>query len=251
MLAEAILWSGLILRPLILTRGYQSRMLSRYAWFYWYILSGFTADAVLYLLWGRYANLYWVFQFLTLAFGCGVLLEIFKHVLSPYPGAERFARILLLMTFVVIFLFGLIYPHINTSLTATRSHVELERDVRTAQTIFFVAILAVIFHYSIPRGKNMRGMMSGYGLYLCASLFTLTFRAYLGHGFDAIWRVLQPLFSSLTLCIWLYALWAYHPNPVPSTRIELESDYEELAALTKGRIDALRSHLGRSGHMRQ
>lgn len=253
MLPRIILASGLVLRLLILIRGFQSRLIAKYVWFYSYIAAGFSADAVMYVVLRAfphaYADLYWAFQFATLALGCGVILEIFEHVLSSYPGADRFARLTLFVTFVLIFLFALIYPLASRQAPTATFYVELERDVRTAQIVFFVAILAVVFHYFIPLGRNMRGMMWGYGLYLCASLFTLTFRAYLGHGFDAAWRVLQPLFSCVTLCIWLYALWAYHPNPAAGGRVGPDSDYESLVALTKGRIEALRAHIRRGARI--
>lgn len=250
MLAIAILWSGLILRPLILLRGFQAGIIAKYAWFYSYIASGLLADAALYVglrfYAGSYSNIYWTVQFVTLAFGCGVILEIFEHVLSPYAGAEKVARFLLVLTFMTIFCLGLIYRLASNAIATRTFYVEIERNVRSAQIIFFVAILVAIFHYLISLGRNMRGMMWGYGLYLCASLFTLAFRTYLGHRFDAAWRVLQPFFSSVTLCVWLYSLWSYYPNPAPAQRIDLDSDYENLVAMTKQRLNALRHHIGRT-----
>jgi hypothetical protein len=124
--------------------------------------------------------------------------------------------------------------------------IELERDVRSAQIVFFVAILAVISHYAIPLGRNMRGMMLGYGIYLLVSLATLSFRAYIGMDFDRIWRVIQPLSFNLSLLIWLIALWSLKENPKPKREVRIETDYEALAALTRDRLRALRAHLGRS-----
>ena len=250
MLPTVIWISGLLLRSLILIRGFQSQFIGKYLWFYSYIAAGFSADAIMYFVLRffphLYGDFYWAFQFATLALGCGVILEIFEHVLAGYPGADRFARLMLLATFVVIFLFALIYPLASRRTSTGTFYVELERDVRTAQILFLVVILAVIFHYIIPLGRNMRGMMWGYGLYLTASLLTLAFRAYLGRGFDATWRTLQPLFSSITLCVWLYALWSYYPNPAAADRIELNSDYENLVTMTKQRLTRLRSHIGRT-----
>jgi len=241
--------AGLFLRSLIILRGFRCHMLKKYAWFYSYVFAALLADAVLSSTWAIsphwYRAAYWTAQFITLVFGCGLIFEIFKHVLSPYPGAEMFARATLFLTLVLIFLSVLVYDRfIRVSLSA--SYVELERDVRTAQVVFLVAVFFVILHYAIPLGRNMRGMMYGYALYVGASLLTLAFRAYAGLGFDALWRFLQPFSSCLTLCIWLFALWAYSPSPVPSAQITLEADYEALVTATKGGVSVLRSYLGRS-----
>ncbi len=241
--------AGLLLRSLICLRGLQSRMLGKYPWFYSYVFAALLADVIVSSTWAinpqSYRVAYWSAQFVTLVLGCGLVFEVFKHVLSPYPGAERFGRASLFATFIFIFLSVIIYARIvPTPLSA--SYLEVERDVRTAQVVFLVAVLAVIFHYGIPLGRNMRGMIYGYCLYVGASLLTLAFRAYAGLEFDAIWRFLQPFFSCLTLCIWLFALWAYSPSPAPSADIALESDYEALVATTKGGVNVLRSYLGRS-----
>lgn len=241
-----------ILRLLIVFRGARCGMIVRYAWFYSYIVVGFLTElafgAVLIEAPSHYAEVYWPGQFLTLAVGCGLVLEIFRHVLSEYSGAERFARYVCLLTFAAIFLVVLIYPR-STQLGLQAASIEMERDVRSAQIVFFVAILAVIFYYSLPLGRNMLGMIYGYGIYLFASLVTLTFRAYIGHGFTAIWRVAQPLSFDLSLSIWLVALWGYYPNPAPAERIGLDSDYENLVAVTRGKLDALRRYVRRGARL--
>jgi hypothetical protein len=248
MLFSSVL-TGSLLRVLILFRGYRSGILGTYSWFYTYIASSLLADVLINLARvdyvGVYKPVYWACQFATLAIGCGLILEIFRHVLEPYPGAERFARAVCLVTFGVIFLVGFLFPR-SSPLDLQAASIELERDVRSAQIVFFVAILAVISHYAIPLGRNMRGMMLGYGIYLLVSLATLSFRAYIGMDFDRIWRVIQPLSFNLSLLIWLIALWSLKENPKPKREVRIETDYEALAALTRDRLRALRAHLGRS-----
>ncbi len=246
MLAALILGAGLLLRSAILVSGHHFRILRTYRWFYLYILSGIAGDIAVAIAlrtaspW--YRVFYWTAQFLTMLFGCAVVLEIFSHVLKPYPGAERFARALVLSTFAAIFLVPLTYARIS-NLAAAGSFIQLERDARTAQIFFLVLILAVIFHYGIPSGRNMRGMICGYGLYVGASLFILAFRAYVGSGLDEVWRVVQPLCSALALCIWLHAMWGYYPAAIPEHEIALESDYEALASKTRNAVQAIRTHV--------
>lgn len=249
MLALSILCLGLILHSVLLLRACRTRTVTTYKWFYAYIFAGLIADIALYLALGtstgRYAEIYWTVQFATLALGCGIILEIFKHVLAAYPGAEKFATSICVTTFGVIFLFGIVYARLRRA--GTRAiYVELERDVRSAQILFVVAIIAVILYYGIPLGANMRGMICGYAVYLFVSVITLALGVYIGHRFNAIWLIAQPLSFDVSLFIWLIALWAYHPNPAPARELAIESDYEALAELTRERLSALRAHFVRT-----
>jgi hypothetical protein len=250
MFVLALIGAASALQLLILLRGYLARMLATYAWFYTYIATSLLLGAILgfvsYVQPAQYTPMYWRFQFLSLAIGCGIVLEIFKHVLADYAGAEKFARIFCLITFGLIFVVALVYPYFKSSEPMTSYQITLERNVRLSQSFFFVVILTVIFYYVIPLGRNMRGMLYGYGLYLGTSLVALALRAYLGPGFNTVWRIAQPLSFDVSLVIWLVAFWKFAPNPRPTKPGALGTDYDAIAALTKERIDALRSYLGRS-----
>lgn len=241
-----LVWAiGLLIRLAGLFRGLQAEILARYRFFYVYLFSTFVADLITFILWrfnqASYQRSYWILQFLTLLIGCGIVLEIFRHVLSPYQGAEKFATAVGLFTFGSIFCFAIAYRLVVSS--ADRALFELERNVRTVQALFLIGILMVVSYYRIPIGKNLRGMISGYGLYVVTSLFTLAIRAYAGPRFNSSWNVIQPLAFDLSLAIWLIALWSYYPNPAPDPAIPLENDYEALAARTKRALVNMRSHL--------
>lgn len=239
-----------LIRAVILLRGYLCGILATYSWFYSYIFSSLVADVAVMSVRSHaalYTKVYWESQFVTLAIGCGLILEIFRHVLEPYAGAERFARIVCMNTFAAIFVFALIYRYVRPFELINSYQIEIERDVRTAQIFFFLAILGIIAYYGIPLGRNMRGMIYGYGLYLGASVVTLALRVYVGSGFNTVWRVMQPLSFDTSLVIWMIAFWVYAPNPQPKglgPRTP-EGDYEALAALTKERMAAMRHYLGR------
>lgn len=240
---------GILLQTLLLFRGCWAGNLKRFPYFYVYIASGLLDAIVAYYIFATrrpsFHQFYWLGEFVTLFFGCGLILEIFKHVLAPYPGAEHFARNLCLTTFGLIFLFGLVSSFASW-IQPANSEIDLERDVRTAQILFFFAILAVISYYGIELGRNMRGMIFGYGLYLGASLVTLALRSYLGLRFDATWNLFEPLSFDVSLFLWLVSLWSYHSNPIPDYGISLEADYEALASRTKQVLGSMRSHIDRS-----
>ncbi|MGO9588692.1 MAG: hypothetical protein ACLP3K_01425 [Candidatus Acidiferrales bacterium] len=254
------MWSVMIwqasfaIRVVILVRGFQAKALRKFPFFYAYAFSTLAADLFLYATWkwiavakpDAYQEVYWTGQFLTLMIGCGIVLEIFRHILMPYPGADKFATAVALGTFAAIFCFALGYQfltHEGLGLALKGTTFVLERDVRTVQAIFLFGILAVISYYRIPIGRNLKGMVAGYGLYIVTSLSTLAIRAYAGPRFNNTWNVIQPLSFDVSLAIWLIALWSYQPNPAPDPTVPLEEDYEMLARRTRRALASMRSHL--------
>ncbi|HEX4001897.1 MAG TPA: hypothetical protein VHX36_04570 [Candidatus Acidoferrales bacterium] len=248
-----IVWQlSLALRAIILIRGFSTKALRKFPYFYVYILSAVLGDLFVYWTWKSasqnkleaYQHSYWIAQFLTLLIGCGIVLEIFKHILAPYPGADKFATAVVLGSFAAIFCVAIIYQLVAPGGSAVQGTTfVLERDVRTVQAVFLFGILAVISYYRIPIGRNLKGMISGYGIYIVTSLFTLAARAYAGPRFNSTWNVIQPFSFDLSLVIWAVALWSYQPNPAPDPAVPLEEDYEALARKTKRTLASVWSHL--------
>jgi hypothetical protein len=243
-----VLCSGLLLQLGILLRGLRGKLLAGYSFFYAYVFSTFAATTLALVLWrvalASFQRSYWILQFATLLIGCGIILEIFRHVLSPYRGAEKFAMAVGLFIFAAVFCFAIGYRLIVPS--PGRTLFELERNVRTVQAILLFGILVVVSYYRIPLGKNIKGMIAGYGLYIVTSLSTLAIRAYAGPQFNNTWNVIQPLSFDASMTIWLVALWSYQPNPAPDPGVPLEEDYEVLARRTRRALVAMRSHLTRT-----
>jgi len=234
-----------LLECLILFRAVRSRALSHYPFFFASIFcslaGGIVVSTVRVEMPVLYPRLYWEVQFVTLLAACGIVLEIFNHVLSGYPGADKLARTLGIAVFAIVGCFSMLYPASHPSWAG--SVIELERDIRTVQAIFLCAILLIILHYRIPVGKNVRGLMVGYGFYIFLSLLSLATRAYVGRAFDEGWRLIQPIAYDACLVIWVSSLWTYAPDPVSDPRVRLESDYEVLASRTRGALGSMRSYL--------
>lgn len=251
MLELTIWWVAMFLESLLLFRGFRGRLITKYPFFYAYIASVLFSDAVLYFIYttngASYAKWKWGLTFVDLIFGYGIILEIFKHVLSAYPGAERFARVTGLAIFGAIFSFVLAYPLWAPGAMRAATTIELQRDFWTVQAIFLFGIFGVVSYYGIPLGRNLKGMTFGYGLCLGVTLMALALRAYVGLAFTAVWVFIQPFSYDVSLAIWVIAMWAYHPNPDPDSTIRLEADYELFVSRTKGTLGAMRSHLAKAG----
>jgi hypothetical protein len=251
-MVSLIIWrAGIFLELLVAYRFLRTRTLLRYPFFFAYIAISLLADTSGYIHFylagpALYSQWYWVKQIVTLIAGYGILLEIQKHVLSPYPGAERFARNAGIVAFGLVFCFAVVYTSMMPAWSVAGTTVEFERALRTVQAVFLFGILGVIAHYRIEIGKNMRGMIFGYGLYIGTSLMSLAVRSYAGTSFDTAWNFIQPFSWVLSLFIWLAALWSYYPSPAPASATHLETDYEAFVVRTKVMMGTMRSHLAKA-----
>ncbi len=236
----SMIWlAGIVLESLLLFRSLRTRLVVKYPFFYAYS-GAVLLMAILLLFPSLYHRWYWGTQFFTLILGYGILLEILNHALAPYPGAERFARMAGLAAFGLITCFAVLFPLIRSRWSVASTMHELERDLRTVQAVFIFALLAVISYYRIALGKNMKGMIGGYGLYVGTSLMSLALGSYSARLFGEASRIFRPLTFDISLIIWVVALWTYSRDPAPESGIRLEGDYEALVARTRS---AMRSYL--------
>lgn len=248
-LTLVIWWSAILLESLILVRGFQQGALSQYPFFYLYIASLLFSDGPLYIVFVTHPAAYpkwnWNAGFINIILGCGILLEIFKHVLTPYPGAEKFARVSTVVIFVVIFSFGVGYLLFAPNTFESRLMSRLERDLLAVQAVFLGSLVAVICYYAIGMGRNLRGMVVGYGLCIGTTLMMLAVRNFVGRELNSVWMLVQPLTYAICLMIWGVTLWRYEPG-ASMTASTIEADYEFVAAGTKDALGTMRSQLGRA-----
>jgi hypothetical protein len=248
-MASSIIWLvGILFEALVLYRGARAKLLSRYPNFYAYILSLFLADATFFLAhvtkfpiadkWSWYAG------FLSLLLGCGIALEIFRHGLSPYAGAEKFARVASYTLLAAVMVFAVVYPIIAPSDGAARAiFTRAQQYFLAVQGVLLIVIIQVMAYYAIPAGRNLKGMMLGYGQAVAVTLALLAVRNYVGPSFQHAWTFTQQLSYLASLSIWLVALWSYIPNPVPKARIKSDDDYDGLASRTRGMVSAAGANL--------
>ena len=113
------------------------------------------------------------------------------------------------------------------------------------QAALLFGLLGLLAYYAIPLGRNLKGIVYGYGLFLVSNLVALTLRGVVGQRFQEIWQYLQPSSYLAVLLAWCWTLWSYAPAPRPEHEPELENDYETLVAATKWRLRILRSRVWR------
>jgi hypothetical protein len=244
-----LLWpAGLLFELLLLVRSVQTKTFTKYFYFYAYISCIFAVSTALYI--GRsmspsfYEAWYWPTQFATLMMGCGVVLEIVRQALPAYPGAERIARVASCAVFAVTFCYVEWHVASRTEWSTVAATVELERDLRVIEALVLFTVLAIVFYYRIDLGKNVTGMIVGFGAYVGVSLTTLALRSFLGARFNAGWGDLQTMSYFFALIVWTVALWSYSPNPDPPGGGGGSAGYDALVDGTRARLDSVRSQLG-------
>jgi hypothetical protein len=244
---SSLLWlAGLLFEFVLLARAVQTKMFTKYIYFYAYISCVFIVSAGLFIGHSKlefYEAWYWPTEFATLAMGCGVVLEIVRQALAAYPGAERIARRASGAVFIVTFCYVEWHVASRAVWSTVAATVELERDLRVIEALVLATVLAIVFYYRIELGKNVTGMIVGFGAYVSMSLTTLALRSFLGPRFDAIWGDLQAASYFFALIVWTVALWSFSPNPKPPRTGRNDAGYDALVHGTRAQLESVRSNL--------
>src|ERR1700740_277793 len=174
MLTMVIGWMGILLAVLLLVRGLQENLVHRFPVFYFYILFVVADDLLRYYIrvWHskHYFNVYWATQFICIVIGSAVLFEVYRVALRSFPGTARMARYVLLLIFGAVFAKALSHPLGGVYGWLAETSEELERNLRMVQAVAILALVALFLWYAIPFGKNLRGILLGYGLFVGLSI---------------------------------------------------------------------------------
>src|SRR5438045_1760326 len=91
--------------------------------------------------------------------------------------------------------------------------------------VFYVYILFV-WLCAIPLGRNLSGILLGYGLFVGISVIQLTFVTNTASRFNRFWAHVSPGSYLMVLGLWALHLWSYAPNPEPKRAVRLEEQYQ-------------------------
>ena len=248
--SELILWcASIALESLVLARGWMSGWFKEYVFFFAYVACVLIQDIVfliIYLFHFRYySSVYWYGEFFSLLIGCGVAWEIFHLVLARFPGVGRMARNVLLFGLIMVFIKALDDAWHGGVLWPSTA-IELERNLRAIQALSLTVLAVLGVYYRIPITRNVKGIFSGYGLFVATSVVTLTLRASFGKTFQTSWVFLQPFCYTAVLGIWCAALWKYEADAVSQPLPRIEQDYQSLARVTKDGLVQARAFLGKA-----
>ena len=251
MLSQSIWWSGVALEVLVLIRGFRGKLVSRYPVFYTFIafvlFQGLLRFLAYYWRPQLYRDVYWTTEFLAVMVGCAVVFEIYRIGLSSYPGTARMARNALAFVFALALTKALVDVASDPRWWLEATARDVEGAVRAVQALSVIALVALFLFYAIPFGRNLRGILLGYGFFIFLSLLSLTFASsVVNKTAHDVWSYAHSGSWVMALSLWVAHLWSYRVNPVPSTRVDLDLEYQRLAASTHRRLQEARGYLAKA-----
>jgi hypothetical protein len=250
MMTQAIWWAAICLEAVLFFRGFRQRLVFKYPVFYFYIAFVLLEDLLRFYIYGWhpdiYPQAYWITEFFGLVIGSCVVFEIYRSGLSAYPGTARMARNLLLLVFALTFAKVLVNISYGSLWWPAETTVELERNLRIVQASALIALITLFLLYAIPLGRNLKGILSGYSVYIAVTIVQLTLIPHFGNSIQRIWFYVYSASYLIALCIWTRGLWSHELSPSRKPSTQLEFDYDAVRALTRRRLQEIRASLGRA-----
>ena len=247
-LTQITWWSANVVQALLLIRAARGRYLTKYPVFYTYLAYVLVESLFrLYFFYFRfdlYPTAYWSSQFVSVSIGYCVVWEIFRQALARYPGAARLARVCLVMILLPVLTEGALNTIAGTMNWQAKYAADLEEYFRVVQAALLVAIAGMVAYYAIPLGRNVKGMLMGYGSFIGLSIVFLALHKYFGNRVQPIFQHSSWISYSPALIVWCATLWSYHPNPVPVRFSDMDDDYQHRSEETSRLLGATRSSLG-------
>jgi len=249
MFTQIVWWASIVLEILLLLRAFYEKA-KKFPFFYFYISWVLLVDLFRFYIYevhpGFYRPFYWSTEFLSVIVGYGVILEIYRRALINHPGVARLSQtVLLTLLFVTIAKVAAdaLRSPLGSWMVAT---AELGRDLRYVQGALLILMLALFGYYRIPAGRNLKGLIFGYGLFIATTITNIAIRSQPGNELSLLMRKLQPVIYLVTLTIWSVALWSHQPEPQPDPRVRIERDYQVLAEQTRMMLARAFTYLGRA-----
>ena len=249
MLVKLLPWASTVLVMGLMIVGMTRGLMRKYPCFYSYLGCVLAADLLRF--WSRtfakdlYLPVYWYSQFICVAVGYGIMWEVYGHIFKSYPGTARMARFLVTFALAIVVLNTLIQSLAIDS-EGLRSVIDLERNLRVVQAILLTLSIGLVLYYEIPLGRNVAGLLFGYGCFVVAGVLLLTLREKAGRTFHPFWNYGQLISYLVTLAIWVYTLRSYDPVPLPAKGFSVEEDYNLIANQTEQSLARIKNSIARA-----
>jgi len=248
-IVHSIWWSSIALEALLLLRAVRTKLNFSYPFFYVYVSfvlgQSFLRLGVYHYRPGLYSYVYWTTEFIGVVVGCGIVYEIYQLGLVSFPGTARMARRLLTILFAMAVAKAIADASNDPRWWAEATVIDIERAIRTVQALAIAALVAVFLVYAIPFGRNLQGILLGYGMFIGVSVIWFTFLPAEGYQYQHLWSYLGPATYDFALSIWVVYLWSPQSQTALVPDMRLEEQYQRVAARTRRRLQEARGYLGK------
>jgi len=214
---------GIALQLFLLFLLTRNRLYKIYPVFYSYIALISGTQLLLffiYALWrGQYTYFYWPVEFLHIGVGCALLWEIYSQTLESYPGVLGLARRVFPIILLAVIFRTIFTVWFQSNWLFQKATFDLERDLRAAQAVCILVLLALLLNYDIPVGRNLSGILGGYALYICMVVIVFPFLVdRSGIHLSPFLRLVPPAMYVVSQIIWCWAL--YSPDSGNLARLQ-------------------------------
>ena len=239
-------FSGEALLLVLIYRTWRNAFAHKYRLFCGYLFVLCLSEALrIYLLaFGSrlsYSVGYWVTEFATALIGFGVIWEIYRQAFAAFGGVKRLARLVLCSLTTIVFLKTAVALALDPVHRLGPTTLELIRNLQVVEALFLMGLGLLMTVYEVPLNRNVRSMLSGYGVYVGSMIIIRTAQSIWGSGDNLWWTVGKQLAYGTALVTWCIGLWSDSRNPTPDMR--LERDYERISGQTLRAFGQLREHL--------
>jgi hypothetical protein len=218
-----VLWIiGIVLEATLLLRGRKGGLFHRFPLFYSYVAYYFSASLVRFLIYRLrpefHATAYWFCYLITLLAEFAVLLEISDHIFAPYPVIRMLGRLITVMICSLFFAFYVLPSFLQGQ---SRSALLLDFSLRTSLTkaAIITVLVAIARFYRLQLGRNVAGLMAGFGFYLAVYMVNFAAAETFGKSIYAdVFRFITPLGSVVCLAVWTATMWGFQTVPLPTPR---------------------------------
>ncbi len=206
---------GYLSGGLLLIRGVRAKLLSRFPFFYSYLIFAIGGSAVAYLtsliVPALFVRLVWWRYLAGVLAEFAVIVEVSDHLFEPYPAIRGLGR--LLVASVTVFLF-LVYvvPSLSSYPSSRAFVLGFVKKASVLKAVALLTVLAVARRYDLRLARNVSGIALGFCVYLGIGLANFAVaETDLARVYEPTFSLIAPLSFTLALVIWTVALWSYQP----------------------------------------
>ncbi|MGH9736542.1 MAG: hypothetical protein ACRD8A_18375 [Candidatus Acidiferrales bacterium] len=186
---------------------------------------------------------YWTKELVCVIAGYALAMEIIEKAFTYFEGPKRLGRNAALIVFASIVGFTGFQAIVQRFPINGDRAIQIETNLRSAELVLLLIVIAVISYYSIPVGRNLKGIIIGYGICTVAVAVNEAVRTFAGPAFEAAFSTIWSYSFIVPLVIWMAMLWRYEPSPVPAGWTQMDGDYEALTDRTKATLAGVVGYL--------
>jgi hypothetical protein len=222
--------AGPALEGLVVWRLLKSRAARRYPYFTTYVIADAISNALLIaaaaLREPWFGPAYWVAEAVSVLAGFMILWEVVRGLFPSESALRRVAQSILLgigiFAIPAIWVLGWSQANLIRFPYRYLSPIFVQY-LCLAQAVLLLGTAAVAAYYKLPLGRNLRGLVFGFGFYL--SLCAMNFASLqIIRGFLPYWQLVSPVLYIGLLVFWLWAFWDYSPARA-TDRADLKQPY--------------------------